>query len=97
MSALSVIGVPSSAGSYAAGQDQAPTVLRSAGLIDALIAAGLEVHDEGDLPLQVQPGSIQRAGAECRPGDGIDPWVDRAPQSAVGAASIAGIIGGTLG
>jgi arginase len=53
MSALSVIGVPSSAGSYAAGQEQAPTVLRSAGLIEALIAAGLEVHDEGDLPLQI--------------------------------------------
>jgi arginase len=53
MSAISVIGVPSSAGSYAAGQEQAPTVLRSAGLIDALIAAGLEVHDEGDLPLQI--------------------------------------------
>jgi arginase len=53
MSAISIIGVPSSAGSYAAGQEQAPTVLRSAGLIDALIAADLEVHDEGDLPLQI--------------------------------------------
>jgi arginase len=53
MGAISIIGVPSSAGSYAAGQDQAPTVLRSAGLIDALGAAGLDVHDEGDLPLQV--------------------------------------------
>lgn len=53
MSAISIIGVPSSAGSYAAGQEQAPTVLRSAGLIDALIAAGLEVHDQGDLPLQI--------------------------------------------
>src|ERR1700679_1846125 len=53
MNALSIVGVPSSAGSYAAGQDQAPAVLRSAGLIDALCAVGLEVHDEGDLPLQV--------------------------------------------
>ncbi len=53
MSAVSIVGVPSSAGSYAAGQDQAPTVLRSAGLIDALSALGLEVHDEGDLPLQI--------------------------------------------
>jgi arginase len=48
-----MIGVPSSAGSYAAGQDQAPAALRSAGLIDALRKAGLEVHDEGDLPIQV--------------------------------------------
>lgn len=50
---ISVIGVPSSAASYAAGQDQAPTILRSLGLIDALRGAGLEVKDEGDLPLQV--------------------------------------------
>lgn len=53
MSAVSIVGVPSSSGSYAAGQDQAPTVLRSAGLVDALSALGLEVHDEGDLPLQI--------------------------------------------
>jgi arginase len=53
MNAVSLVGVPSSAGSYAAGQDQAPTALRSAGLIDALRASGLEVHDEGDLPVQV--------------------------------------------
>jgi arginase len=53
MGVISVVGVPSSAGSYAAGQDQAPTALRSAGLIHALRASGLEVHDEGDLPLQI--------------------------------------------
>jgi arginase len=53
MSPISVVGVPSSAGSYAAGQEQAPAVLRSAGLIASLRASGLEVHDEGDLPLQI--------------------------------------------
>ena len=53
MSSISIVGVPSSAGSYAAGQDQAPSALRSAGLIDALRASGLEVHDEGDLPVQI--------------------------------------------
>jgi arginase len=53
VSALAVLGVPSSAGSYAAGQEQAPAALRAAGLIDALRRLGLEVHDEGDLPLQV--------------------------------------------
>jgi arginase len=42
MRRLSIIGVPSSAGSYAAGQDQAPAALRDAGL-----------HDDGDLPEQV--------------------------------------------
>jgi arginase len=49
---VSVIGVPNSAGSYAAGQERAPAALRAAGLIDALVAAGLEVHDDGDLPEQ---------------------------------------------
>lgn len=53
MSTVSIVGVPSSAGSYAAGQEQAPGILRSAGLIDALRAVGLDVHDEGDLRLQV--------------------------------------------
>jgi|SRR5580698_6832665 arginase len=53
MTGLSVIGVPSSAGSYAAGQDQAPAALRVAGLIEALTDAGLAVRDHGDLPEQI--------------------------------------------
>jgi arginase len=48
-----MIGVPSSAGSYAAGQDQAPRALREAGLVEALTAAGVDVHDAGDLTVQV--------------------------------------------
>ena len=47
------MGVPSSAASYAAGQDLAPAALRSAGLLDQLTACGLEVHDDGDLPHQI--------------------------------------------
>jgi arginase len=53
MRTVSIVGVPSSAGSYAAGQELGPAALRSAGLIETLHEAGLEVHDEGDLPLQV--------------------------------------------
>jgi arginase len=53
MARISVIGVPNSAGSYAAGQDQAPAALRAAGLIDALVASGLDVNDDGDLPTQI--------------------------------------------
>jgi arginase len=53
MSAVSIVGVPNSAGSYAAGQDQAPRVLRSLGLVDALCASGIEVRDEGDLPVHI--------------------------------------------
>jgi arginase len=53
VSRISIVGVPSSAASYAAGQDLAPAALRSAGLPAQLLAAGLEVRDEGDLPVQV--------------------------------------------
>ena len=53
MSRVSVVGVPSSAASYAAGQDLAPAALRSAGLVERLTETGLEVHDDGDLPHQV--------------------------------------------
>ena len=48
MTQLSLLGVPTSAGSYAAGQDQAPRALRAAGLVPALTAAGLVVEDAGD-------------------------------------------------
>ena len=49
---VSIVGVPSSAASYAAGQDLAPAALRSAGLLEQLVGSGLEVHDDGDLPHQ---------------------------------------------
>jgi arginase len=49
---ISVVGVPSSAASYAAGQDLAPSALRSAGLLEQLTATGFELHDDGDLPHQ---------------------------------------------
>ncbi len=52
MSSVTVVGFPDSAGSYAAGQELAPSALRNAGLIDALIANGLTVDDAGDLPKQ---------------------------------------------
>ena len=48
-----MVGVPSSAASYAAGQDLAPAALRSAGLLEQLTAAGLPVHDDGELPHQI--------------------------------------------
>ena len=50
---LTVVGNPTSAGSYAAGQDQAPLALRAAGLVGALQGAGRDVIDAGDLPTQV--------------------------------------------
>lgn len=50
---LNVLGVPSSAASYAPGQEQAPRALREAGLLDALTESGWQVKDAGDLTLQV--------------------------------------------
>jgi arginase len=46
------VGVPSSAASYAAGQDLAPAALRAVGLLERFTRAGLAVHDAGDLPHQ---------------------------------------------
>jgi arginase len=45
---LGVIGVPTSAGAFAPGQEQAPRALRDAGLLDALRVAGVAVRDYGD-------------------------------------------------
>ena len=47
---VSVLGVPTSAGSHNPGQENAPAAWRTAGLIGALQAAGLDVEDRGDLP-----------------------------------------------
>ena len=46
---VSVLGVPTSAGSHNPGQEKAPAAWRAAGLIDDLQAAGLDVEDRGDL------------------------------------------------
>ena len=43
-----MIGVPSSAGAFAPGQERAPRALREAGLLDALRAADVAVQDYGD-------------------------------------------------
>jgi arginase len=48
---LGLIGVPSSAGAFAPGQEEAPRALREAGLVERLAAAGLAVVDHGDGPL----------------------------------------------
>ena len=50
---LVIVGAPTSAGSYAAGQDSAPRVLREFGLVERLAADGREVRDAGDGRLQV--------------------------------------------
>lgn len=45
---LGLLGVPSSLGAYAPGQENAPAALREAGLVDRLRQSGLQVIDHGD-------------------------------------------------
>ncbi len=45
---LGVIGVPTSAGAFAPGQEQAPQALRDAGLLKLLRERGADVRDHGD-------------------------------------------------
>jgi arginase len=52
MRAIDVIGVPSSMGGFAPGQERAPAALREAGLIGGLAAAGFDVRDHGDRQLR---------------------------------------------
>jgi len=47
---IGLIGVPSSAGAHAPGQEKAPEYLRHAGLVDRMEAANIHVVDHGDLP-----------------------------------------------
>jgi arginase len=47
---VSILGVPSAAGSHNPGQEKAPAAWRAAGLADSLRQAGLDVEDRGDLP-----------------------------------------------
>ncbi len=52
VSRISVVGVPSSAASYAAGQDLAPAALRSAGLLEQLIASGSQNAGQATVSVQ---------------------------------------------
>lgn len=51
MAALTILGVPTSAGAFAPGQEKAPAALREAGLVAALNERGVEVRDLGDSPV----------------------------------------------
>jgi arginase len=47
---VGLIGVPTSAGAFAPGQEQAPHALREAGLVEHLRDGGVEVSDYGECP-----------------------------------------------
>ncbi len=57
---MTLIGAPSSIAAHAPGQEKAPAMLRKAGLLAEMQAAGLAVKDTGDLPgfrYQADPSS----------------------------------------
>jgi arginase len=61
MPRVAVIGVPTSAGAFAPGQEQAPAALRAAGLPAALREAGVEVVDRGDREVwRWRPDRVER-------------------------------------
>ena len=51
MTSMSVLGVPTSAGAFAPGQERAPAALRETGLLTALGERDLDVRDLGDSPV----------------------------------------------
>ena len=61
---LALIGVPSSAGAFALGQENAPRALREAGIAEQLGAAGITVTDHGDGPVRMWRPDRARPGAQ---------------------------------
>jgi arginase len=58
---LGLIGVPSSAGAHAPGQEKTPAYLRHAGLVERLEAQQIRVIDHGDLPrVRFRPDKAHR-------------------------------------
>jgi arginase len=84
---IAVVGVPTSAGAHAAGQERAPEAFRLAGVIDLLAERGFDVHDSGDLskvrwtPDPASPRA-QRAEAVSRVASAVADVVDEAAASA---------------
>ncbi|MGE5288178.1 MAG: arginase family protein [Micromonosporaceae bacterium] len=64
---FTLFGVPTSAGTHGIGQDKAPMQLRRAGLVDRLLDAGVDVADDGDLPL-----ALYRSGSPDRLQQNLD-------------------------
>jgi arginase len=60
-SGLTVVGVPSSLGAHAPGQEKAPAAFRAAGLVELLRGGGQTVEDMGDLAVaRYQPDATRR-------------------------------------
>jgi arginase len=82
---MSLLGVPSSAGGYAPGQERAPAAIRMLALPERLRDEGFEIHDCGDLP--VQPWRPDRRN---RYAQNLDQVVDYATRTSIA-------VGGRIG
>ncbi len=91
---LAVIGVPSSAGAFAPGQEKAPAALRCAGLLERLSTSGIDVVDRGDSPVWRWRPDRERPSAQ-----NLDAVVTQAQTTAerVGEAVAAGQLALVLG
>ena len=66
--AVELIGAPSDCGANLAGACGGPQALRAAGLVPALRALGLQVHNGGDLPGPARPAHSTGMGMDIRTG-----------------------------
>ena len=90
-----MIGVPTSAGAFAPGQERAPQALRDAGLIDRLAAAGAEVHDHGDSEVwRWRPDRENRRAQNAAKVVEIVQDTARRVESAVGDDEVTLVVGG---
>ena len=81
---IGLIGAPTAAGAHSPGIEKAPAALRAAGLLERLRAAGLTVHDRGDLP--VEPFRLDRE----------HPRAPNAARVAHVARAVSGLVGDAL-
>jgi arginase len=92
---LGLIGVPTSAGAFAPGQEQAPRALRDAGLVESLRRAGAGVHDHGDRPVwRWRPDRENRRAQNLAMVAEIVRGTARRVEDAVGAGEITLVLGG---
>jgi arginase len=88
---LTLLGVPTSAGAFAPGQEKAPAALREAGLLRALSERGIEVRDLGDSPVWRWRPDREKPRAQ-----NLDAVVRIARETAEGVEGALGGAGGPL-
>jgi arginase len=92
---VGLIGVPTSAGAFAPGQEQAPQALRAAGLVESLQRSGVEVHDRGDCePWRWRPDRDNRRAQNLTKVVEIVRDTARRVGDAIGAGEVTVVVGG---